>query len=107
MAPLDYDKVSSTFVSTWPERRINSLQDIHQLAVDIGARWLNSNRCLFRGHSSAAWSLQPFLARELAGNKIDWTRYFGSSAECDAVALLEWPNGRCGLCDERVKQTDP
>jgi hypothetical protein len=81
MAPLDYDKVSSTFVSTWPERRINSLQDIHQLAVDIGARWLNSNRCLFRGHSSAAWSLQPFLARELAGNKIDWTRYFGSSAE--------------------------
>lgn len=72
MAPLDYDEVSSTFVSIWPERRINSLEDIHQLAVDIGARWPNSKPLPLRGHRSAAWSLQPSLAREVAGDQMDW-----------------------------------
>jgi hypothetical protein len=59
-------------MSTWPERRIDSLRDLHKLASDIGARWPNSNRCLFRGQSNAIWSLQPPLARELAGKTMDW-----------------------------------
>jgi hypothetical protein len=64
--------VSSTFVSTWSERRINSLQDIHHPAADIGALAQTRTAASLRGHSSAAWSPQPFLARELAGNKMDW-----------------------------------
>jgi hypothetical protein len=59
-------------MSAWPERTLNSLREIQQLAVDIGARWPNSDRCMFRGQSSADWTLEPSLARELAGSRTDW-----------------------------------
>jgi hypothetical protein len=59
-------------MSSWPERRIVSLRDIQQLAVDIDARWPNSNRCLFRGQSRADWTLQPSLARELVDSTMNW-----------------------------------
>ena len=59
-------------MSAWPERRIVSLRDIQQLAVDIDALWPNSNRCLFRGQSRADWTLQPSLARELVDSTMNW-----------------------------------
>jgi hypothetical protein len=58
----------------WPERRIDSLQEIQQLAVDIGARWPNADRYLFRGQSNAEWTLQPSLARELIPGAMDWQK---------------------------------
>jgi hypothetical protein len=59
-------------MNTWPERTLDSLREIQQLAVDIGARWPNSDRCMFRGQSSANWTLQPSLARELVDSRQDW-----------------------------------
>jgi hypothetical protein len=58
----------------WPERTIDSLQEIQELAARIGARWPNENRCLFRGQSSAEWTLQPSLARELPPKYVDWQK---------------------------------
>lgn len=59
-------------METWPERRIDSLRDIQQLAADLEARWPNSTRCVFRGQSNAHWTLQPSLARELTGSALNW-----------------------------------
>ena len=59
-------------MSGWPERTINSLEDVQRLSDAMGARWPNSDRCLFRGQSSAQWSLQPSLARELTGSRLNW-----------------------------------
>jgi hypothetical protein len=59
----------------WPERTIRSLEDIQKLSATVGARWPNSDRCLFRGQSRTEWNLLPSLARELmtlSRGKPDW-----------------------------------
>jgi hypothetical protein len=59
-------------MNLWPERRIDSISELHKLAVDIGALWPNFNRCLFRGQSNVDWTLRPSLARELDGRGLNW-----------------------------------
>jgi hypothetical protein len=93
-------------MSTWPERHINSLQDIQRLAVDIGARWPNSDRCLFRGQSSAAWTLSgpdyvlnwwPLMRHYGAPTRLlDWSLspyvalYFAVDTRWDEDGALWW-----------------
>jgi hypothetical protein len=98
-------------MTAWPEQRIDSLQDIQQLAKAIDAGWPNSNRCLFRGQSCAGWALQPSLARELVGSTMNWfqvaqlehemmNRFWrdghrdlepGVSSKKRAISLNSWP----------------
>jgi hypothetical protein len=59
-------------MTVWPEQELKSLQALQRLSKDADATWPNANQCLFRGQSSAAWSLQPSLARELEGSSLKW-----------------------------------
>lgn len=59
-------------MTLWPERTINVLQELQQLSNQIDAYWPNSDRCLFRGQASVHWTLQPSIARELCGSKLNW-----------------------------------
>jgi hypothetical protein len=73
--------VSSTFVSTWSERRINSLQDIHQLAVDIGALAQTRTATSFEVTAAPLRRRSHPLPASLQATRSIGTRYFGSSAE--------------------------
>src|SRR2546423_9653981 len=95
-------------MSAWPERRIDSLRDIHQLAVDIDARWPNSSRCFFRGQSRAEWTLLTSLTRELAGSRLNWFQVAQLEREMNNRFWREGhPEPRPGVPSEKGIRINP